>query len=253
MRIDWSTLALQTVNVVVLLWLLKRFLFRPVADIIAARRKAAADLLDEAAAARAAAKARAAELARRIAASEAAADARRAEAAEAADAERARRLAEAGREIDRLRTAAARALRQDRARARRELEDEAGRLAGTIAARLLAHLPGPAATAAILAGLGDVLAALPAPQREALAAGAAPIEVVSATPLSDAEQARCTAMLTQHLGLATPPRYRADAGLLAGIELHGSGAMLRHSWQAQLERIMEELARKEAGDAATLA
>lgn len=35
MRIDWSTLALQTINVVVLVWLLSRFLFRPVSDIIA--------------------------------------------------------------------------------------------------------------------------------------------------------------------------------------------------------------------------
>ena len=32
MQIDWSTLALQTVNVLVLVWLLARFLFRPVSD-----------------------------------------------------------------------------------------------------------------------------------------------------------------------------------------------------------------------------
>lgn len=45
MRIDWSTLALQTVNVVVLVWLLSRFLFRPVSDIIAKRQAAARKLI----------------------------------------------------------------------------------------------------------------------------------------------------------------------------------------------------------------
>lgn len=48
MHIDWSTLALQTVNALVLVWLLARFLFRPVADIIAARQKAAQALLADA-------------------------------------------------------------------------------------------------------------------------------------------------------------------------------------------------------------
>ncbi|MWA22793.1 F0F1 ATP synthase subunit B, partial [Burkholderia pseudomallei] len=48
MRIDWSTLALQTVNVVVLVWLLSRFLFRPVSDIIAKRQAAARKLIDDA-------------------------------------------------------------------------------------------------------------------------------------------------------------------------------------------------------------
>ena len=52
MRFDWTTLALQTVNVLVLLWLLRRFLFRPVVEIIAERKDAAEKLLAEAAAAR---------------------------------------------------------------------------------------------------------------------------------------------------------------------------------------------------------
>ena len=50
MRIDWTTLALQTINVLVLVWLLARFLFRPVMTIIAERRAAAEKLLADAAA-----------------------------------------------------------------------------------------------------------------------------------------------------------------------------------------------------------
>ncbi|MGB8423446.1 MAG: F0F1 ATP synthase subunit B, partial [Paraburkholderia sp.] len=55
MRIDWSTLALQTINALVLIWLLARFLFRPVAGIIAERQKAAQTLIADADAAKRAA------------------------------------------------------------------------------------------------------------------------------------------------------------------------------------------------------
>ena len=41
MQIDWWTLGLQTVNALVLIWLLAHFLFRPVVDAITARQKAA--------------------------------------------------------------------------------------------------------------------------------------------------------------------------------------------------------------------
>ena len=52
MRIDWWTLALQTFNVLVLVLILGRFLFRPVAAIIEERRTAAVKLLADAEAAK---------------------------------------------------------------------------------------------------------------------------------------------------------------------------------------------------------
>ena len=55
MSLDWWTLGLQTFNVVILVWLLARFLFKPVARIVAARQQEAGRLLDEAAASKAAA------------------------------------------------------------------------------------------------------------------------------------------------------------------------------------------------------
>src|SRR2546423_2021619 len=66
MHIDWWTLALQTVNVLVLVWLLARFLFRPITTIIADRRAAADKLLADAAAVRAQAETDAAEVKRRL-------------------------------------------------------------------------------------------------------------------------------------------------------------------------------------------
>ena len=52
MRIDWWTLALQTVNVLILIWILGRFFFRPVMDIVVKRQQEANKLLADAAAAR---------------------------------------------------------------------------------------------------------------------------------------------------------------------------------------------------------
>jgi F-type H+-transporting ATPase subunit b len=52
MRLDWWTLALQAVNALVLIWILARFFFRPVVNIIAKRQEEANKLLADAAAAR---------------------------------------------------------------------------------------------------------------------------------------------------------------------------------------------------------
>lgn len=253
MHLDWSTLALQTINVLVLLWLLKRFLFRPVADIIAARKQAAETLLAEAAAQRATAQATNGDLARRAQAAAAEAEGLRAAAQADADTERSRLLTEAEAEIARIRAAAAAAIRRERTGRRRALEAEARQLAVTIASRLLARIPAEAATAAILAGLGPVLAGLPREQREALAAGAAPLEVVSAVALSTEQQAACGALLAQQLAASREPRFRVDPALLAGIELHGAHAVLRQSWQAELDRIGQELGREDENVAPILA
>ena len=41
MTIDWWTLGLQTINVLILIWLLAHFFWRPVAGMIEQRRAAA--------------------------------------------------------------------------------------------------------------------------------------------------------------------------------------------------------------------
>jgi len=50
MLIDWFTVSAQAVNFLVLVWLLKRFLYKPIMDAIAAREKMIADQLADASA-----------------------------------------------------------------------------------------------------------------------------------------------------------------------------------------------------------
>ena len=62
MTIDWWTLGIQTVNVAILVWLLQRFFWRPVAAMIEQRRDATRRVMAEAAAAKAQATAALAEI-----------------------------------------------------------------------------------------------------------------------------------------------------------------------------------------------
>ena len=114
MRIDWWTLGLQTVNVLVLVWILSRFLFRPVASIIERRQAVAAKLLADAEEAKSQANS-----AREAAEAETArlmgtrSEALRAAAAEA-DTERAAALAAARTEVEHLRSAAEAEIERER-------------------------------------------------------------------------------------------------------------------------------------------
>src|SRR6516164_8441207 len=106
MRIDWWTLALQTANVLVLIWLLARFLFRPVAEIVARRQDESNKLLADAAAVRRQADEARADLERARANMAAVSDKVFAEARTAAEADRSALLIRTKEELTKLRAEA---------------------------------------------------------------------------------------------------------------------------------------------------
>lgn len=161
MRFDWPTLALQTVNVLILLWLLRRFLFRPVVEIIAARKNAAERLLSDAEVALKQAKEAAESATRREQALAADSAGIHANAHSVAETERARILAEATTAVAQVRDAAHVSLERALQEMRHELEVEAQRLATAIARRPLARVPPQALNTALLQSLDTWLRALP--------------------------------------------------------------------------------------------
>jgi F-type H+-transporting ATPase subunit b len=243
MRFDWSTLVLQTVNVLVLLWLLRKFLFRPVVGIIIARRDAAEQMLGEAAATREKAEARAEEVARQQKKLVADSDRFLTEARASAEVERQHLLALAKDQAEQARDAAHAELRRERDQMRHGLEKDARHLAVTIAARLLDRVPASAINTALLQSLETWLAHLPEDQRQALAQVEDVLEVVTATPLDATVQAACTTMLAEELGDTLTLRFATDPSLIAGVELRSSHARLSNNWGADLERIAHELSR----------
>jgi len=243
MRFDWSTLVLQTVNVLVLLWLLRRFLFRPVVDIIVARKNAAEQMLAEAAASRKEAEASAEAAAYREKKLAADSDRILADASAAAETERMRLLALAKDQAAQARDSARAALEREREQMNRELDKEARDLAVGIAARLLGRVPAPAVNAALLQSLGSWLAGLTPNELRTLAQSEGSLEVVTAVPLDATAQTACAAMLAQRLGRAAPLQFGTDPSLIAGVELRSSHARLYNNWRADLDRVAQELNR----------
>jgi len=160
---DWTTVLLEAANFLILVWLLKRFLYRPVLDIVGRRQAAIAKTLADAEAARADAQRLQADYeSRRADWERERAGLRRALEAEL-DTQRTQRLAALARELDDGRRRDAAASERARAVERLELETRALRQADAFAARLLERCAGPELDARLAALLLDDLERLPPP------------------------------------------------------------------------------------------
>ena len=241
MQFDWWTFAFQVVNVLILMWLLSHFLFRPVAGMIAERR---------------------AETSRALAAAEAAKQ-RATEAETAALAEKKKNAAErlaiiqAAREeaeaqkngiLDQARKTAAgiglKAEERYRTPSRGRPQGAAGQ--GDRACRhhhapLLGHLPDDARVAGYPERLKAALIALDPEQREALSGDPGALRLVAPRALSDTELAAATDAIRAAIAAAPTPAVDLDETLIAGLELSGRHGVIHNSLKYDLERIAEAL------------
>jgi F-type H+-transporting ATPase subunit b len=243
MHIDWWTLALQTVNVLILIWILSRFLFTPVANIVKARQAAAQKLLDDALAAKAAASAERDKAANETAHLAAGRSEALKAAATEAEAEKAAMLGAARKEVDLLRAAAQAEIERARQSEAVAVADRASRLAVDIAAKLLARLPEEARVAGFIDGLAAALAALPEATRTGVGANGAALHVKAARPLTEAETGACRSALEHALGHPVAIQVETDPALIAGLEIETPHAVVRNSFRADLDRIAAELTR----------
>lgn len=244
MQIDWWTLALQAVNFLILIWLLSRFLYRPIVNIVAKRREAAQKLMAEAEVERAEIKNERAEVAQ-IRAGFAAEKQKilgeaHAQAEESARALIAGAKTEAAKLLSEAKSAAARA----EAESERALAREAEQLALGIAQKLLTRLQPQEATTAFLDGLCSKIRSLPPQSKAALQNGGA-IEVTTATALSPEEQTQVQSALSRCFGAKPSFAFRADPALIAGIELTSKDIVVRNNWREDLRTIRQELGREE--------
>jgi len=239
--IDWWTLGLQTLNILILLWLLQHFFWKPVAAIVA-QRKALADKMvadrraldGQAAEAEAsAAKTRGGFAAERTALLAAA----QLEAGRARDAV----LAQAKTEAAALQTAAKAAEQAAEEATRKSWSDRSNALGVEIAGRLAARLDGAAVQAAFLDWLVKAIGALPEQARKALANQAVALGVVSTAPLGEAAEAQATSRIGEAFGYRPQIAYTTDPALIAGLELHAPHLAVSNSWRADLAAILESL------------
>ena len=247
MHIDWWTLALQAVNFLVLVWLLQRFLYRPVLAIIARRQQLTESVIAEADTAKAAAealraRARAAKRAG-IARERDSALERGAAAAEAdAPAPPGQSPRRGGAAARRGRASSSRRAHRGRPMRSRQQTIE---LAVTIARRLLADPARLARTRRFSIGWSPAADALAEPERRHRSGSWPTAPRRSRRPprrstpghgeaFAQAARRRRWAAIRR----SSSPSIRA---LIAGAELHFPHTILRHSWRDSLAEIEAEL------------
>lgn len=235
MSFDWTTFIFQLVNFVVLLAILRKFLFRPVSDVIARRKAEIEDAMGSAENARSNAVAATAKAEAEAAANAAA----RHEVLESAKAE-----AEKQREkiLEQARAEATRIVADGQAARKRNsdadearAQDRARELAASIAERALVSQP--RGLEGYAERLSQALQAMAPAERQSLL-GAENLRLVAAVSLSEAEREHVGAELGP-FGIA--PDIETDAGLIAGLELRSDAGAIRNSLAHDLDRILEAM------------
>ncbi len=238
MSIDWTSLALQTINVLVLLWLLQRFLYRPVIAVLERRRAEIDKKRTDVETAQ-----HAADEARRAAESERAAlvaqrEQNLAKVQAEAEATRAARLKDVEAQAARLIDTARQKIEQERREAGTQLQRDAAQLAADFAQRVLARTPKGALLRAYIGEIAAHAAQMTlAPSDEA--------RVVTAEALSEAESAALVEHLGPALGHVGQWRFDVDPSLLSGLEIHLADTVIGHTLAQDLARLQTAAATDE--------
>jgi F-type H+-transporting ATPase subunit b len=229
MLIDWFTVVAQGVNFLVLLWLLQRYLYKPVLAAINARERQIAQAIADAASQRTAAEHERSAFAAKNAALDGESAALLKQAASAADTERARLLADAHTEAAALRATQMAALRDDQTRLRQGIARLAQQEVLAIARKVLGDLAGASLEERIAVVFARRLRALDASAKEPLAKafGAASDAVVrSAFDLAEAQRALIQSAVDDEFPSSIPLRFEVSAEMLCGIEVLVGGEKL---------------------------
>ncbi len=230
MQLDWSTVVLEVLNFLVLVWLLQRFFDKPIVGVVAARQAAIEQTTKRAREAEDKAHALQTQYEARLQNWEG-------ERAKARSAMQAELQAERERAL----VALAQSLEQERERSRvleerrqaeqtARSEERALAHAGAFVSRLLGDLASPELEAKLLQLAVDELPRLTEEHRvqlrEALKGAHEPITVTSAYPLAPAQQEALSKAVEHVLGGTCQCVFREDRALLAGIRINAGSWVL---------------------------
>lgn len=233
MLIDWFTVGAQVFNFVVLMWLLKRYLYKPILRAIDAREKKIADELADAKAKQAEAQSERDEFFRKNADFERQQAELVRQATEDAKAERQRLLDAARNESEALRARLQENLRSEHRSLGREIASRTQREVFAIARKTLADL----ATAGLEGRMADVfvsrLRKLSGAEKQtlisAIAARRGPVLLRSAFELPPRQQLVIEAAVKDTFGPETELRFETAPDLISGVELIVNGHKLAWS------------------------
>ena len=256
MLIDWFTVAAQVVNFLILVWLLKRFLYKPILDAIDAREKRIAAELAEADAKKADAEKQRDEFQRKSAAFDQQRSALMSKATDEVKAERQRLLDEARKAADTLTCKRIEALRADAQNLNQAVSRAAQHEVFAIARKALTDL----ATVSLEERLGEVFTrrlremdpAAKAVLAKALKSTPDAALVRSAFELPVEQRAAIQSALNETFAAEIRVRFETSPELVSGVELTANGQKVAWSiadYLGSLERKVSELLNEQAKSA----
>lgn len=248
MLIDWFTVGAQALNFLLLVWLMKRFLYRPILHAIATREDRIAAELADADARRAEAQQERAEFQRKNEVFDQQRAARLREVAAEADAERQRRLDEAQRAADALLARQQESLRNDARSFRRAFARRTQQEAFALARQVLADLAATSLEVRMSEVFTQRLRALTDQEKADLVAGpgaaTAPALVRSAFALPAEQRAAIQQAVRETCASDQPVRFETATELICGIELTVNGRKVAWSsatYLTSLEQVVADL------------
>lgn len=245
--IDWFTVAAQVLNFIILVWLMKRFLYQPVLNAIAAREQKIAAALANAATAKAEAHQQQDEFQRKNQVF----DEQRAElmheARDAAKADRERLLLEAREEADAASAQRAKSLLTETQHLHAEVARHTQQQVFDISRRVLGDLAGVGLEQRVCEVFIQRLQAVEGPALATLGAAlkavtdAEPALLRSAFELPAAQRAAIQTVLNESFGRPIPVKFEAAPELVSGIELSAQGQKLAWSISDYLDALSSGL------------
>jgi len=248
LELNWSTFVLEIINFLVLVWILKRFLYKPVLDVIARRRAGIDKTLADAKTLQEEAEKLQQQYEGRLADWEQERQQARVSMTEEIEAERASKMKELQALLEQEREKSRVAEKRRQADAARKLEETALLQGARFVGRLLELAAGPEMHQRLFELLITQLAQLPAERIAALrsACEKAPdsIVVVSAMPLTDEQCKQLKQALEKVTGHDLPLRLELSSDLLAGLRITigawGLGANLQDELKGFVELAPDE-------------
>jgi len=238
-QLDWSTIVLEIINFLVLVWILKRFLYKPVLDIIAKRRAGIEATVAKVETTKQEAEALKQQYEGRVSDWEQERAKSRETLQGELEKERQQRLQALEEELKNEREKAHVADERRLAEAQRRSEQQAVVQGARFSARLLERLCGPELDGRLVQILLEELHKIPAERTGALrrqvATHDAVADVVSARPLEDRVRQQIESALHELFDRPVTCRFHDDQALIAGVRITFGPWLLRANLQDELE------------------
>jgi F-type H+-transporting ATPase subunit b len=248
MLIDWFTVGAQALNFIILVWLMKRFLYKPIRQAIDEREKRIATELANAEAQQAEAQKERDAFAHKNEAFDQQRAALLRQATDEAQAERQRLLDEARQEAMALHTKRQEALRNEAHTLHQAISRRAQQEVFAIARQALTDLAGASVEARMVEVFVRQLRALSGEEKgvlvSALTASPRPVIVRTAFDLPPAQRALTEGAIQETLGTETQIQFETTPDLISGIELTTNGHKVAWSmadYLAALAKGVDEL------------